>query len=79
MVNCGRCGRPIYEAGQPICKFCRKTMSKGNTKKAEKMNKNKDMEEDMVLSYTEAGEDAEEDASSAWVEEDFVESKGKRR
>lgn len=79
MVNCGRCGRPIYEAGQPICKFCKKTMKRGNTMKAERMNRKKDMEEGMALTYVAGKEQEEEDASSAWVEEDFEKSRGKRR
>jgi len=78
MVNCGRCGRPIYEAGQPICKFCRKTMVKGANKKADRMNRRKDMEEDLVAAYSGAGEDGEEDAASAWVDEDFDKGKGKK-
>ena len=78
-MNCGRCGRPIYEAGQPICKFCKKTMSKGASKKADRMNKKKDQEEEMFANISGPGEEETEDVSEKWVEEDFMESKGKRR
>ncbi len=78
MVNCGRCGRPIYD-DQPICGFCRKTISKEATKKANRMNRDRESQIDMLSNITSPGGEEEEDVSSVWVEEDFQEASKKAK
>ncbi|MBU0762613.1 MAG: hypothetical protein KKD39_06270 [Candidatus Altiarchaeota archaeon] len=78
MVNCGRCGRPIYD-NQPICSFCRKTISKEATKKTNRLNRQREEQIDMMTNMTSPGGEEEEDATSVWVEEDFEEASKKKK
>jgi len=45
MNNCGRCGKPIFNPGEPVCDTCRKMISKGAAKHADRMNRRAEMDE----------------------------------
>jgi uncharacterized Zn finger protein (UPF0148 family) len=82
-MNCGRCGRPIFKAGEVICDFCRKTFVKDATKHAARMNRKKEQEEDLFMNISSPGQDEGDvktemrhehfvdthDASSVWVDD----------
>lgn len=78
MVNCGRCGRPVYD-GQPICKFCRKTINREATKKTNRLNKKKDQEMGMFMNIASPGGDSDEDAASVWVDDEEINLKQKKK
>ena len=79
MVNCGRCGRPIYGSAEPVCNFCKKTITRGATQKAARMNKRQDMETEMFMNIASPGGEETEDATSIWADEIEDAKKGKRR
>ena len=87
-MNCGRCGKPIFKSGQPVCDFCLKTISKGATRHAERFNRRVEEQEDMLMSIAAPGKDEDtkkemgfqhyvetHDASAVWADD----GKGKRR
>lgn len=88
MGNCGRCGRMMFKPGEVICDFCKKTVSRDATRHAERMNRRKDQEEEMLMNLAAPGKDDEtkedmsfehyvdtHDASAVWAGDD----KGKKR
>lgn len=83
-MNCGRCGRPIYQPGQPICQGCRKVLVSDHSKYAERENKKADLQTQMYDSM--AGESNEDDDKydlDFWglseKDRDYKKRSGKRR
>ena len=91
MVNCGRCGRPMYKPGEFICEFCKKTVVKDATRHSARMNRKSEQEEEMFMNLAAPGQDEPDmkedmryehytdthDASAVWVDEGA--KKGKKR
>ena len=83
MGNCGRCGRQIFKLGEVICEFCKKTVSRDASKHAERMNRRKEQEEDLLMNIAAPGKDEDSkddmrfehyvdnhDASAVWAGDD---------
>ena len=71
-MNCGRCGRQIFKAGEVICDFCKKTVVKDATRHANKMNMRKEQEEELFQTMAHPGE--EEDAKKSLRDEHFTDT-----
>ena len=91
-MNCGRCGRPIFKAGEVICEFCRKTVSRDATRHTAQMNRKKDEEEEMFMNIASPGEEEDvkgdmryehfvdtHDASAVWARDDGSRGGDRRR
>jgi uncharacterized Zn finger protein (UPF0148 family) len=91
-MNCGRCGRPIFKAGEVICEFCRKTVIKDATRHSERMNRRKEQEEEIFQTIAAPGKEEPttkedmmyehytdtHDASAVWADNDPKKGKGKK-
>jgi len=61
MVNCGRCGKPIHNPGEALCKSCKKTISSEHGKHIDKENKQRERTEQMYDSMSNPGGSDESD------------------
>jgi uncharacterized Zn finger protein (UPF0148 family) len=92
MVNCGRCGRPIFKPGEFICEFCRKTVVRDATKHSVRMNRKKEQEEELFQTIATPGKDEPDtvedmkyehytdthDASAVWADGQAKKGKDKK-
>lgn len=90
-MNCGRCGRPIYD-GKPVCDFCLKMVSKDATRHSAKMNRRQEEQEEMFMNIATPGAEEDtrkemshqhyvdtHDAASVWVDNDAKKGGSRKR
>ncbi|MFH0861019.1 MAG: hypothetical protein V1921_07445 [Candidatus Altiarchaeota archaeon] len=65
-MNCGLCGRPVYD-NQPICEGCRKSRNTKGKRVQKKFDREEKIKKAWGFSQKEEDEE-EEDAQAAWVD-----------
>ncbi|MFH1054692.1 MAG: hypothetical protein V1744_01215 [Candidatus Altiarchaeota archaeon] len=81
MGNCGRCGKPMFNPGEAVCESCKKTISRGASKHADRMNRRMDEQAELFMNIAAPGGDEDvkgdmrhehyvntHDASAVWAD-----------